>query len=182
MTDAGTPRPNTGPEPARRRPRWLLVALVVSLALNLVVVGSVAGAVWRFRAPPHWAGGAVTPNLLGYASTLPAPRRKELWDATAEERRLIRPFRREVRVARDETIKALIAEPFERQRFLAAQARQAEAENRARQAVQTLYVKIADGLTPEERRAFPRWREHRRHPSHNLLDEPDQQAREPPQK
>src|SRR4249919_2303304 len=107
MTDAGTP----GAERVRRVPRWLLVALVVSLALNLVIVGSVAGAIWRFRTPPQWAS-AVTPNLLGYASTLPAPRRKQLWDATAEERRHIRPFRREVRAAREETVKALIAEPF----------------------------------------------------------------------
>ena len=174
MTDAGTP----GPERTRRAPRWLLVALVVSLALNLIVVGSVAGAVWRFRKPPQWAS-AVTPNLLGYASTLPAQRRKQLWDTTAEERRHIRPFRREVRAAREETIKALTAEPFEKQLFLAAQSRQAEAENRARQAVQDLYVKIAEGLTPEERRAFPRWREDRRHPGHNLLDESDHQAREP---
>src|SRR5687767_10862888 len=174
MTDAGAPRT----EPVRRTPRWLLVALIASLALNLIIVGSVAGAMWRFRKPPPWAS-AVTPNLLGYASTLPAPRRKQLWDTTAEERGHIRPFRREVRVAREETIKALIAEPFEKQRFLAAQARQSEAESRARQAVQDLYVKIAEGLTPEERRAFPSWRERRRHPGHNLLDEPDQQAHEP---
>ena len=98
----------------RRVPRWLLVALLASLALNLVIVGSVAGAMWRFRKPPPWAS-AVTPNLLGYASTLPAPRRKQLWDTTAEERRHIRPFRREVRTAREETVKALIAEPFDKQ-------------------------------------------------------------------
>jgi uncharacterized membrane protein len=133
---------------------------------------------WRFRKPPHWAG-AVTPNLVGYASTLPAQRRKALWDATAEERRLVRPFRREVRAAREDTIKALVAEPFDKQKFLATQQRQAEAENRAREAVRNLYVKFADVMTPEERRAFPRWREHRRHRGQNLLDEPDQQAREP---
>jgi uncharacterized membrane protein len=175
MTDAGAPRT----EPARRTPRWLLVALLASLALNLIVVGSVAGAMWRFRKVPPWAS-AVTPNLLGYASALPAERRKRLWEDTTEERRHIRPFRREVRNAREETIKALLAEPFEKQRFVAAQARQAEAENRARQAVQDLYVKIADSLTPEERHAFPSWRERRRHPGHNLLDEPDHhQAQEP---
>ncbi len=60
-----------------------------------------------------------------------------------------------MRAAREETVKALIAEPFDRQQFKAAQARQAETENRARQAVQDLYVKIADSLTPEERHAFP---------------------------
>ncbi len=111
-----------------------------------------------------------------------AQRRKQMWDATTQERSHIRPFRREVRAARDETVKALTAEPYDRQKFLAAQARQAEAETRARRAVQDLYVKIADSLTPEERHAFPRWREHRRHPSHNLLDEPDRQAGEPKQK
>jgi uncharacterized membrane protein len=174
MTEAG----NANAGAKRRTPRWVLVALFASLALNLIIVGLVAGAVWRFRTPPPWAS-AVTPNLLGYASTLPAERRKQLWDGTREERGHIRPFRREVRAAREETVKALIAEPFEREQFLAAQARQAEAENRARTAVQDLYVKIADGLTPEERHAFPRWREHRRPPGHNLLDEADQSAGEP---
>ena len=39
--------------------------------------------------------------------------------------------------------------------------------------------RLPTGLTPEERHAFPSWREHRRHPGHNLLDEPDHQAGEP---
>jgi uncharacterized membrane protein len=177
MTETG----NANAGAKRRTPRWMLVALFVSLALNLLIVGSVAGAVWRFRTPPPWAS-AVAPNLLGYASTLAPDRRKQLWDHTREERAHIRPFRREVRAARDETVKALAAEPFERGRFQAAQARQAESESRARAAVQDLYVKIADQLTPEERRAFPRWREHRKPPGHNLLDEPDQQAGEPVQR
>lgn len=177
MTDAGTPRSL----PAGRVPRWLLIGLFASLALNLVIVGSVAGAVWRFRPHPHTIGSAVVPNLLGYASALPAARRKAVWDATTEERNHIRPFRREVRAAREETVKALIVEPFDKQQFLAAQARQAASESRARQAVQDLYVKIAESLTPEERHAFLRWREHRRPPWRNPLDEPDQQAGEPQQ-
>jgi hypothetical protein len=45
--------------------------------------------------------------------------------------------------------------------------------------VQDLFVKIADSLTTEERHAFPLWREHRRPPGRNLLDEPDHQAGEP---
>ena len=168
---------------ARSAPRWMQVALLLSLAGNLVIIGLVAGAVWRFRPPPpHLAGSVVTPNLLGYASTLPTQRRKALWDATAEERNHVRPYRREVRAAREETVKALTAEPFDRQQFKAAQARQAETENQARQAVQDLYIKIADSLTPEERHAFPGWREHRRPHGRNPLDEPDLQAGDPPPK
>jgi uncharacterized membrane protein len=174
MIDAGV----ANIAPPQRAPRWLLLALLASLALNLVVVGLVAGAVWRFSTAPIWAN-AVAPNLLGYASVLPPQRRKQLLEETAEQRRQLRPFRREVRIARDEAIKALLAEPYDRQQFLAAQAHQAEAEKRARGAVQELFARIADVLTPEERRGFARWREHRRPPGHSLLDESDHQAGDP---
>ena len=60
MTDAGSSQSRI----ERRAPRWLLVVLFASLAVNLVIVGSVAGAVWRHRGPPAWAG-VVIPNLLG---------------------------------------------------------------------------------------------------------------------
>jgi len=162
-----------------RTPRWVLVLLVVSLAVNLLVIGGVAGAVWRFRAHSYVAG-SVTPNLIGYASTLPRQRRAELWEATAEERRQLMPLRREVRAAREATIKALVADPFDKERFMAAQAHQAEVEGRAREGVRLLYGKLAEALTAEERRAFPGWRSHRRPPGYrNLLDEPDQQAGDP---
>jgi uncharacterized membrane protein len=172
MTDTGAAH-----QPLRRAPRWLLVVLFASLALNLVIVGLLAGAIWRFSMGPAWAG-AVAPNLVGFASTLPPERRKMIWEQTIEERRQLRPFRREVRAAREETVKALLAEPYDRQQFLAAELHKAEAERRASQAVQDLFVKIADALTPEERRAFSSWRAHRRG-HHTLLDEPDYQAAEP---
>jgi uncharacterized membrane protein len=173
MTDAADAKGGS----MRRTPRWVLGLLFLSLALNLVIVGSVLGAVWRFKGPPPWAN--VVPNLLGYASTFQAERRKQIWEQTVEERRHMRPFRREVRTAREETIKALLAEPFEKQRFLDAQARQAEAENHARAAAQDLFAKVAESLTPEERRAFALWRDHRRPPGQNLLDEPEHQAGDP---
>jgi uncharacterized membrane protein len=176
MTEPGM----SAPQARRVVPRWLLAVLVSSLALNFIVVGSVAGAVWRYRSAA-WGGHGITPNLLGYASTLPAERRKELWNRTAEERRHIRPFRREVRLARDETLKMLTAEPFDKPRFLAAQARLLDAENRARAAVQGLYAELAQHLTPEERRGFQHWREHRRPAGHNLLDESNHQANDPKQ-
>src|SRR5262249_61519143 len=101
MTEAGS---SVAPV-VRRAPRWVLVALFASLAVNLVIVGSVAGAVWRHRGPPAWAG-VVIPNLLGYASTFAPDRRKQIWELIREERSRMRPFRREVRAAREETTKA----------------------------------------------------------------------------
>ena len=54
------------------------------------------------------------PTCSAMPARFPLERRKQIWDQTAEERRHIRPFRREVRAAREETIKALVAEPFDR--------------------------------------------------------------------
>ena len=158
-----------------RTPRWMLVLLVSSLALNLLVLGMVGTLMWRTRIPPPWAH-TVTPNLLGYASTLPPERRQELWELSAKERQHVRPFRREVRAARDETVKALSAESFDRQRFLAAHARQMEVETRAREAVRDLYATIAQALTPEERHGFEQWRAERKRIRRNLLDEDPKHA------
>lgn len=158
-----------------RTPRSLTMLLIASLALNCLFLGMAAAAMWRLRGPgPTHA--YIVPNLLGYASTLPSERRKQLWDLSEQERQILRPFRREVRMAREEVVRALAAEPFNREEFMAAQARQGEAENRARAAVDNLYAKIASGLTLEERRNFQGWRHHRRPPGQNLLDEPDQPA------
>jgi len=153
-----------------RTPRWLLALLVASLALNLLVVGLFAGLMWRTRIPPPWAH-TVTPNLLGYASTLPAERRQELWDLSAKERQRVRPFRREVRAARQETARTLSAEVFDPQQFLAAYARQETLQNEARKVVKDLYIKIAEALTPEERRGYQHWRAERKRARHNYLDE-----------
>ena len=157
-----------------RAPRGMLMLLVGSLALNLLFVGSLGAMLWRSRAPA-WHHN-VAPNLLGYASTLPTERRKELWERSAQDLQHIRPFRRDVRTARQETMKALAAEPFDRQRFLDAQAKQTETENRAREAVKGLYLTIAEGMTPAERSGFSHWRERTRPSNYNPLDEPDQKA------
>lgn len=159
-----------------RVPRWVLVLLVLSLALNLLVLGSVGALMWRVRAASA-LGGAVAPNLLGYASTLPTERRKELWELSAQERQQVRPYRREVRAARQQTVDALVAERFDRQQFIAAQTRQADAETRAREVVRNLYVTIAEGLTREERQGYAHWRENRRPAVYNMLDE-DQKSEE----
>lgn len=166
----------------RRSPRWMVVALFASLALNLIGIGAAASFMWRHRfelvaaAGPH-----IAPNLLGYTSTLTPERRKDLWSRTEDERRNVRPLRRALREARDESLKALIAEPFDQERYQAAQSRLLAADRSAREAVYKLYGEIAVNLTPEERRGFLRWRDKRR-PSQNLLDEPDKQANGPQQR
>jgi uncharacterized membrane protein len=156
--------------------RWLAIGLLASLSLNLVVIGATASLVWR-----HWfereaaIASQPTPNLLGYVSTLSPERRKEIESRTEEQWRVVRPLRRALREARDESLKAMGAENFDRQGYAAAQARMLEVGQHARKAVYGLYGETAVNLTPEERRGFLAWREQRR-PKQNLLDEPEKPA------
>jgi uncharacterized membrane protein len=162
-------------------PRWMVVALMASLAVNVIIVSAAVTTVWRHRLHVEAVGSPhLAPNLLNYASTLPAVRRDELWTRTEEERRLVRPLRRELREAREASLKVMVAEPFDEQQYQAAQARLLVADQKAREAVFKLYREIAAGMSSEERQGFLRWREKRR-PMQNLLDEPDKQANGQPQ-
>ena len=158
-------------------PRLLVGALIASLALNLILIGSVAGFLWR-HFPAFQAGGfQPPPTLLNYASTLPEQRFKALMTLTGEDRQKVRPLRQQLREAREEMVSALTAEPFDKARFQAAQERLLAADLKAREAVYQLYTAMAAQMTPQERRAFADWREARRKIKvRNLLDEPDQQA------
>lgn len=158
--------------------RWLPAVLIASLALNLAVIGMVGGALLRGSPPP--GPQQITPNLLGFTNTLPTDRRKALLEATAQERQTLRPFRRDVRIAREEVLKALVAEPFNKDAYIAAQTQLGEKEERSRAAVHELFARLAERMTPQERQAFKRWREFLRPPGYNMLDEPDRQAGERP--
>lgn len=152
--------------------RWLAVALLASLALNLALIGATGGFLWRSHFDPAEAKlGHVVPNLLTYTSTLPEERRKQLWQRTAGERRTMQPLRADLRAAREAAIAVLTAETYDRQAYADTQARLLAADVKAREAVYKLYGEIAANLTIEEKRGFRDWREKVR-PRRNLLDEP----------
>ena len=157
-------------------PRWMMIALFGSLALNLIVVGAAAGFAWRHNGVQAAnASQPLSPSLLSYASTLSPERHKELSARTEEQRQNVRPLRRQLREAREDVVNALVTEPFEKERYDAAQSRLLIADEKAREAVHQLYAAIAVNMTLEERRGFADWRQKRR-PMRNLLDEPDKQA------
>lgn len=161
-------------------PRWMGVALYASLALNLIIVGATAGFVWRHGGKVADVQAAhLSPTMLSYTSMLPASRQKELAARVEEQRQKVRPLRRQLREVREEMVLALVAEPFDRERVQAAQARLLVADQKAREAVHQLYVEIAANMTAEERRGFAEWRQQRRK-MRNLLDEPEKQASDHP--
>jgi uncharacterized membrane protein len=144
-----------------RAPRWLMPLLVGSLALNLVVIGAAGSLLWRgnLEVPDTPLARRVAANVVGYAVTLPPERVQDLKRLTQAEWQKVQPLRRSLLAARDEVATLLSAQPFDRERFLAAQARLIEADRAARQAMFALHTAISVNLTPEERRDFLRWRE-----------------------
>lgn len=158
MTD---PAPGTATT-VERTPRRIRMVLIASLALNLLILGTIGGSIWAFRhgATPALRGSG--PHLLGFTRTLPEQRRFEIWKVTRNEMRALRPLRKNVRRARAEARAALVAEPFDKEKFTAAQARVFEAEVAMRREAQTLFVSIASSLTPQERAEFVKWQPLRR--------------------
>jgi uncharacterized membrane protein len=160
-----TDRASEAAAPIQRSPRWIKVALVASLALNLLILGTIGGKILAFRDSGAGLAPAVRgsgPHLLGFTRTLPYERRFEIWKVTRKELRALRPLRKEVRRVRAQARAALVAEPFDKQRFTDAQLRVFEAETAFRREAQVLFVAIAGALTSGERTAFAKWQPLRR--------------------
>lgn len=152
MTDT-----TASPPPARGLSRWGRRVLIASLALNMLIIGFAASAMWRHRKETAFAGNTINANLLGFTQTLSPERRQALWRQTAAERRAMRPLRGDVRAARMAVRSVFLTEPFNAAEFAKAQERLFEAETRARKEAQRLFLGVANALTKEERAAFARW-------------------------
>ena len=146
------------PDAATRRPtRRLWTALVVSLALNLLLVGLIAGAAaFRYRwGGPIEAGG----TTFGFLRSLPRERREEIRQANRERLAAIRPLWRAAGEARREADRLLTVEPFDVERFMAAHQRVIEVEAEARKAGSRILAETAARLSAQERQAMLHWRD-----------------------
>ena len=158
----------------QRSPRWIKIALVASLALNLLILGTIGGSIWASRHGPAVTERSGGPHMLGFTRTLPYERRFEIWKVTRKEVRALRPLRKDVRRARAQARAVLVAQPFDKQKFADAQTRVFEAEMAFRREAQVLFVAIAAVLTPEERAAFAKWQPIRRGDRARQRDAPAQ--------
>lgn len=133
---------------------WVKYLLIASLALNLLVVGALASAAFRGRHLMAGGGG----NLFGYVDRLPKERRDILQRSAGELRPAIRQMREQVRAATKERSTALLAEPFDKQKYINAQSRQIEVETKLRLLMRDAVAEVAGTMSLEERRAFLHWR------------------------
>ena len=133
------------------RRKWLLAGLVVSVALNLALIGFLAGTA---GGPPAWRTPGFDPavGLARLVRFLPDERRDELLDRSA--RREIGASLRDMRRAQRAMHEALAADTFDRAALAASlgQFRDHFAASQARS--HAAFVEIAAHLTPQERRRF----------------------------
>jgi uncharacterized membrane protein len=154
MSQADTGRP------VRRR-RWIWIVLTISLAVNALLVGVIARAIWEFRSGAIVAGAQVESALPAFISSLPAERRDTLRkDVPGNRGEQMRELRQTLRTARMDAIRAFTADPFDKARFVAAEDRLLEAELAVRRARRSFLPEIAQHMTADERLAYLRWRGH----------------------
>lgn len=144
----------SGPVSAKRRaPRWMWVLLILSLALNLLVVGIVMGSMWAVRRGGYWDAPMFFERTHRFMRGLPSERRAEIRRLSAEYRPQIRPHWRAVREARI-AIGRLIERDYTPQEFDAALTALFDSEAKAREAARPMIAAMLKALKPEERRHF----------------------------
>jgi uncharacterized membrane protein len=154
-----------------RAPRWIWIALIASLAVNLLGIGVVAGAFWQVQYARATDGDALPGRLAQFADTLPKERGAEIRDTARAAQAAMSPLRQEARRARRESIRLFLSEPFDKEKFAAAHTRMIAAELEVRQAYLRTLTEIGGKLTIEERRQLMKWRKHYRSPGFRWREE-----------
>lgn len=151
--------PSDAESPRRPRP-WLLI---VSLMINLLVLGAVAGAL---LSPHHGRHGSHYGERKGpltrFVETLSAPRSEELGKVLDPHRAALETARRDVREARRAVMEAAVRDPFDRPALDAALAGYGDASAKARDGRMRKFAETISAMTAGERKAFGDWTSRKR--------------------
>lgn len=146
---------NPNPAPAPRKGRWRTVVFIASLALNLVVIGLVAGAFFAGRHSyiPHHLD-RVSMGLGDYIRALPEEARDRVLQAGGGfDRANLRERLRELRRNRDALRQVMEAEPFDIEAARAALEAHRDKALQSTRAVQDAFLEAFAALSPEDRAA-----------------------------
>jgi uncharacterized membrane protein len=84
----------------RRTPRWMWVLLILSLALNLMILGIVFGSLWAVRHGGLWDAPIALERSQRFMQGLPQERREEIKSVFFSHKPGLVPYWRDVRLAR----------------------------------------------------------------------------------
>jgi uncharacterized membrane protein len=129
----------------------LKTVLIVSLVLNIFLLGAIAGGTYRWVAKQKAEVVAQQRGLRFAAAELPQARRDQLREALRQTRRDSLPLIINARAGRLDVVQALAAPQFDRAALDAALARTREADMAVRARVEATVADFANALTPDER-------------------------------
>lgn len=168
MTTADNDKSQSG---APRGRRWVLPLLIVSLGLNLLFVGLVAGRMWAHldgpRGEPHRI---VTRAVKKFSGELPEAKKKRADELLQRQRERNKAVKAELRKARKEAREAALATTYDEEKLAAALARFREIRTGQHEAMHEMVLDLLKDLSLEERKILMRYiraefRPHRR-PGH----------------
>jgi len=134
----------------------ILIALVLSVCLNVFVAGMIAGRVSSGGAPPERAS---REGLERFMATVPGEARPVIRRALRENRRDLQDLVAAVRDARQDAAAVVAREPFEQAEFEAAMAGVRDRSEALQAAVHGIIAQALDDLSPELRAQMAeRWR------------------------
>jgi uncharacterized membrane protein len=141
-------------EKAKRRvPRWIWVLLVVSLSINLLIAGIVAGNMLAMRSG-YWSSSVIVQRTQRFMRTLPAERREEVRNILNANKSRMVPYGQEVRAMRMQIRSLLDKENYNEEALSAALDTLADKEAVARHAAKSTMLAILAKLHPNERMRF----------------------------
>lgn len=134
-------------------PRWMRVALILSLTLNLLVLGVIGGAALRFwRNPPRPPIAEV--GFGPYTEALDPADRRALRDAFVSKMPGLRDLRRESREDVRELVAVLRADPWDPAAARAVLAGRADRTRERLELGQALFLDRLDTMSPADRQAL----------------------------
>lgn len=130
-------------------PKWLLGTLIVSVAVNLALIGFVAGKLTM----PGPAPATLDPSiaLFRVLRELPEGRQEELRPVIRKRFRGLRRDIRDMRAAQRRINEVLVSEPFDAQALDSALDAFRSALLASQRDNHAMLVRVADGMTAEER-------------------------------
>lgn len=132
-------------------------ALILSLVINVFLIGTVCGGVMRWRSIEHTVSAVAAPRGLRFAAATLSDARKQQFRQTLKETRrdpAMRELAGAAREGRRQVVAALRAPQFDAKALDAALAQTRQADFALRADIEGAVVRFASTLTPDERLKF----------------------------
>lgn len=154
------------PDTAKPARRWMKPLLIVSLAMNLLFVGLIAGSIWKHRhrgakVAKHKAFEATIEQIM---TELPASKRQTAESVLGRLRSEVIPRASGRRKAVAKVVEALKADPYDEKSLADALAGLRQLRNDVHLGMHELSLELVRDMTPEERRRLLEIFRSKRHP------------------